>query len=245
MYITLDDPRAAEDLAANWVAENVRVQAFAQARSFGKFEDAAVVNDSSTDIAAAQWDDPAPPAMSHEMVRRPRAGGATCPGVIGKTFAPVVTIPILHAAKSCPDRVDRVLVVLTKMAELTREHGCPSGCIDNPAAAHRALFNIDHCIHCLSVSTVQVALGHLCWTPKIAAGSHRALKQMRIQFRSIHLKRLQPRLITCSNLDTVIEALVRPLAEPKSQPLFSNLMVAEMVGKTQNARHVTTAHFGG
>src|SRR5712691_5427268 len=71
MHITLDNPRAAEDLAADWIAENVRVQAFAQARSFGKFEDAAVVNDSSTDITATQWNDPAPPAMSHEMVGRP------------------------------------------------------------------------------------------------------------------------------------------------------------------------------
>ena len=71
MHIALDDPRGAEDLAANRIAENVCVQAFAQARSFGKFEDTAVVNDSSTDIAAVQWNDPAPPAMSHEMVRRP------------------------------------------------------------------------------------------------------------------------------------------------------------------------------
>ena len=71
MHIAFDDPCAAEDLAADWIAENVRVQAFAQARSFGKFEDTAVVNDSSTDIAAEQWNDPAPPAMSHEMVRRP------------------------------------------------------------------------------------------------------------------------------------------------------------------------------
>ena len=131
------------------------------------------------------------------------------------------------------------------MAELARKHGCPSGCIDNPAAAHRSLVNIDNGIQRLSVSAVQVALRHLCRTPKIAAGFHRALKQMRVQFCSIHLKRLQSRLITRSNLNAVVEALVRRLAEPKSQPLFSNLMVAEMTGKTQNARHVTTAHFGG
>ena len=71
MNIALDDPRVAENLPPNWIAENVRVQAFAQVRSFGKFENAVIVNDSSTDIAAAQRNDPAPPAVSHEMVRRP------------------------------------------------------------------------------------------------------------------------------------------------------------------------------
>jgi hypothetical protein len=39
--------------------------------------------------------------------------------------------------------------------------------------------------------------------------------------------------------------LVRPIRKPQAQSLLCELMMAEVVGKTQNPDHVTTAHFCG
>ena len=106
-----------------------------EVRAFRQLEDARIVNDAGADIAAAQRNDPAPPAMAHQVVRRPRAARATGIRVIGETLAPFVAVPVLHAREARPDSVDRMLGVLPEMAELAREQRRASARVHEPAAA--------------------------------------------------------------------------------------------------------------
>jgi hypothetical protein len=68
---------------------------------------------------------------------------------------------------------------------------------------------------------------------------------MRIKFRAVDLKSLHARRITRADFDAIVETLLRRIAKPHSEALFGELLVTEVIGEAENARHVTTAHFGG
>ena len=129
----------AEDLAPDRMREQMRAQPFGEIRAFLQLEDARVVNDARADIAALQRNDPAPPAVTHEVVRRPRARRAAGIRVIRKPLAPIVAVPVFHAGEARPDRIDRMLRVLPEMPELAPEHRRASARIDDPARADRLL----------------------------------------------------------------------------------------------------------
>src|SRR5688572_9426672 len=103
--------------------KKVRAQAFAEARAFRQLEDSRIVNDARADIAAAEWNDPAPPAVSHQVVGRPIAAGPAGVRVLAKFFAPLVAVPVFDSGEPGPDRVDGVLGVWPEMAQLPGEHG--------------------------------------------------------------------------------------------------------------------------
>src|SRR5260370_21598800 len=108
------------------------MQPLAQARSFREFENAIVINNACADIAPLQRNNPDPPTPTEQVICRPFPARATPVGVIGKTFSPFVTIPLLDATESRPDCIDRMLVVQAQMSQLPRQHGRASCGIDNP-----------------------------------------------------------------------------------------------------------------
>src|SRR5205085_9914124 len=139
----------------------VRVQSLRDIRAFRQLEDAVVVNNSGADVAAAQWNDPAPPAMSHQMVCRPRACGPACVHVIAKFFSPIVAVPIFHAGEPRPDRVDRMLIVRPVMSELSCEQRRASARVDQPPRAN-CFARIE--IYRLSARAVQLYLRNFRWS---------------------------------------------------------------------------------
>src|SRR5438128_6678521 len=114
----------------------------AQARSFGEFKNAGVVNDARADVTAMQRNDPDPPTASEEMVRGPFACSAATVRIIGKTLAPLVAVPLFHAGEPRPDGVDRMLRVRTKMSKFPSEHGSAPCSIDDPTSANSAVVRI-------------------------------------------------------------------------------------------------------
>ena len=141
------------------------MQSLAKTRSFGELEDATVVNDPGTDIAAVQRNDPDPPAASEEMVRRPFACSATAIRVVGKTLPPFVAVPFFHSAESRPDSVDGMLDVGTKMSEFARQHRSASGCVDDPTRTNGAFVTIDGSADLLAIPVVQFDVRYFRRTP--------------------------------------------------------------------------------
>src|ERR1700737_5096821 len=82
------------------------MQSLAQARSIRKFKNTSVINDARADIAAAQRNDPDPPAATEQMIGGPFSAGAAAVGVIRKTLSPFVAVPLLDAAESGPNPID-------------------------------------------------------------------------------------------------------------------------------------------
>ena len=154
MHVAFDHLRRAEDFASDGVAEDVRVQSLSQSRSLWKFEDAAVVNDAGTDIAALQRNDPDPPAATEKMVRGPLTPGATTVRVIRKTFPPFVAVPFFNAAEPRPDGIDGVLAIWAKMSELSREHGRAACSINDPSTGSGAFPAINDNVYLLSMPVV-------------------------------------------------------------------------------------------
>src|SRR5438874_4308802 len=104
-----------------------------------EIENSAIINNSTTDNSAAQRNNPAPPAISHEMIGGPYPTGATRVGHLRKFFAPFVAIPFFHAGKTRPHGVDRMIEIRAKMPELARNHGGASARVHDPTCANRAL----------------------------------------------------------------------------------------------------------
>ena len=142
VHVAFDHLRVAKNFAPDRMREEMRAQTFAEIRALVQLEDARIVNQPRTDIAALERNDPAPPAVAHQVIRRPVSRRAAGVGVIRKTFAPFVAVPIFHAREARPDRVDRMLGVLPKVAELAREHRGPAAGIDDPASGNASLPSI-------------------------------------------------------------------------------------------------------
>src|SRR3954447_16613068 len=115
------------------------VQTLCQVRARGKIENPAVINDAGADIAAAERNDPAPPAVAHEVVRRPLPTGTAGVCHHGKFFAKFTTVPFLHACETRPHCVDRMVEVRPKVSELPRNDGGATARIDDPTCANCAL----------------------------------------------------------------------------------------------------------
>ena len=71
VQISLNRARVAKNFTSDRVRQNVRVQSFGDIRALGQLENSAVVNNSGAHVAAAEWNDPAPPTVSHQMIGRP------------------------------------------------------------------------------------------------------------------------------------------------------------------------------
>ena len=71
VHVAFDRVGVAKNFTSDRIRQNVRVQSFGDLRALGQLEDSAIVNNSGAHIAAAEWNDPAPPTVSHQMVRRP------------------------------------------------------------------------------------------------------------------------------------------------------------------------------
>src|SRR4051812_22743915 len=104
------------------------VQAIGNTRALRQFKDTAVKDDSPADIAAAQRNDPAPPAVAHEVVCSPRPRSPAGIHVVWKFLAPIVTVPIFDAGETRPNRVYRVLQIRPIKPELSwQECGAATG----------------------------------------------------------------------------------------------------------------------
>ena len=158
MHVPLDHACTAENFATDRIAKNVRMEPLSQARSFWKFENAAVIYDARAHVAASKRNDPNPPAATKQMIGGPFTSDATTICVIGKAFSPFIAVPLLDAGESRPNRVDGMLRVLAKMPELPGKHGRAACSIDNPTASSSAFAKIDKNAHSLSVAIVQLAV---------------------------------------------------------------------------------------
>src|SRR5438067_4157028 len=99
----------------------MRPEPLGQARAFRQFENARIINNAGTDIAALERNDPAPPAVAHEMIGRPVTTGSAGIRVIAEFFPPLVAVPIFYAGESGPDGIDGMFEVRLEMAKLARK----------------------------------------------------------------------------------------------------------------------------
>ena len=99
------------------------------------------------------------------MIRGPLARSATAIRILGKTFAPVVAVPLLNAAESRPDSVDGVLGVRTKISEFSRQHRSAPCSIDDPTRASGAFATIDRSADPLSIPIIQLEVCYFRRTP--------------------------------------------------------------------------------
>src|SRR5688572_18147855 len=139
----------------------MRSQVIAEVQAFGQLEDARIVNDARADIAAAERDDPAPPAVSHQVVGRPIAAGPAGIRVLAKFFAPLIAVPVFDSAEPSPDGVDGMLGVLPEVAELSGEHGGASAGVYEPAGGYRGFTFIGPVGH-MGPIRVELEARHLC-----------------------------------------------------------------------------------
>src|SRR5438132_14428069 len=114
------------------------MQPVGYARPIGQFEDSTVVNNSGTDVTAAQRNDPAPPTVTHEMIGRPRTRRSARVGVIRIFLAPIITVPVLNAGEPRPNRVDRMIKIRPVPAELAGQKRGSAAGIDQPTRRHGA-----------------------------------------------------------------------------------------------------------
>src|SRR6266566_3418020 len=182
MNVALDHVCCPKNLTTNWIAENVHVQPLAEAGSFRKFENTLVVHNSCADVTSMQGNDPDPPAATKQMIGGPFTTGATTIGIVGETFSPFVAVPLLYAGESRPDCIDGMVVVRSKMPELTREHRCAPSGIDNPTASSAKVATIDNGIHSLPLPVVELAVYDLGRPPEMAARLHCEFEHVRIVF---------------------------------------------------------------
>src|SRR4029079_7430856 len=98
--------RIPKNLSMNWVREDVLAQALAEIFTFRQSEDTTIVNQPRTEITAFERDDPAPPALTHEMVGRPSPACSRRGRVIRKLLPPLVAVPIFHPGETCPDGIN-------------------------------------------------------------------------------------------------------------------------------------------
>ena len=152
--------RFLENLPTDRVPENVIVQALPEICAGRQLENPAVINESGAHIAALERNNPAPPAVTHEVIRRPRAARAARVGESRVAFAKLIRIPILHPGETRPHRVNRMIGIRAVMAELARHHGGTSTRIDHPARANRARFFALRYRQHLPLRSIQFDRGH-------------------------------------------------------------------------------------
>src|SRR5437588_9778939 len=160
MHVAFDCLCCAENFATNGMVENVRVQSLCQRRPFRQRKEAAVVNEAGADVTSLQWNDPDPPAATEQMIRGPLTRGSATVRIIRKTFPPVVAVPFLHAGKSRPHSIDRMLSVLAKIAKLASDYACASGGIDEPPRGDRAFASVERGADSLCRAVVQLEICH-------------------------------------------------------------------------------------
>ena len=95
------------------------------------------------------------------------------------------------------------------------------------------------------ISPIQVHARDLRRPHQLAPSLHSKFEYVCVQLCTIDLKRGHACLVTRTDLDTVVECLVRTIAKPKTQALFRQLLVPEIVTQAKNTRHVTAAHLRG
>src|SRR5207248_3702652 len=95
-----DRLRVAEDGAPDWMRNQVIVQTLSESCAGRQIKNPAIVNDPGTDIAAAQRNDPTPPAVPHEMISGPFPAGTTGVRHFREFFAPFIAVPFLHPGKT-------------------------------------------------------------------------------------------------------------------------------------------------
>src|SRR4029453_16499230 len=168
----------AKNFTTDRMTENVRMQSLSEIRSFRQFENPVVIHNAGTDVTPAQWNDPNPPAAAEQMIRSPFTASATTIGVVREAFSPVVAIPLFNVAEACPDRIDGVFGVRTKMSQFPGEHRRAPCRIDDPTAGGGAFASIQKRPNPLAVPVVQFAACYLGGTPEFAAGLHREVEQV-------------------------------------------------------------------
>ena len=208
--------RLAEDGAADRMRNQVIVQTLSQSCAGRQVENPAIVNDTSANIAAAQRNDPAPPAVTHEMIGGPLPAGAARVRHFREFFAPLITVPFFHAGETRPHRVNRMLEIWPKMAELARNHGGASARIHDPARGDSSLLALKIERDDLFAAFVQFQRRHFGRPHQLAASLDRFLKQMRVERRAIDLKTREPRSVTRAKLDTIVNRLLGMLRKPQA-----------------------------
>ena len=229
----LDGSRIAENLATDGMRAEMRLQPLAERGPGGWGKNTAVIHEADAVVPAFERNDPAPPAVTHEMVRRPRARGADGGGVSGMFRAQIEAVPILHAGEPRPDGVDRMLVERIEKTEFTREQRRATARVDDPLRIHRAHLAVLRDMQHIFPSAARLDASDLRRTPQFATGAHRKIKHVRIQVRAIDLKARQARIVARANLGAFLERLLRRFCEPHPQPLLGELMMAEIIRQAE------------
>src|SRR5437763_16565470 len=68
---------------------------------------------------------------------------------------------------------------------------------------------------------------------------------MGIEGGTIDLKTGEPRSVTRAEFHAIIKRLIGIARTPQPQSLFWEVMMSEMMGQAENARHVETSHLSG
>src|SRR5437762_10592715 len=99
------------------------------------------------------------------MIGGPFTRGSATVRVIWKTFPPVVAVPFLHAVKSRPHSINRMLCIRAKIAKLASEHACAPSGIDEPTRADRPFASVESGGDSLCRAVVQLEICHFGRTP--------------------------------------------------------------------------------
>src|SRR6516165_1108776 len=106
----------------------------AERRSGGQFVDPAVVNDPYAKIPALQWDNPAPPSVTHQMICRPLTHGPAWLGKPGCFCPHCCTVQIGGSPKSRPNCICRMGRQRLENFQPAWNDGCAAASIDYPTS---------------------------------------------------------------------------------------------------------------
>src|ERR1700722_2742743 len=153
------------------MSHKVSFQPVAKIRSGRKSKNAPVVNQSYAAIPALQRNKPAPPAISHEVIRRPLSHRPTWFRKVRSCFPNIGAIEIGDVAKTRPNRMDRMGVQDAMEFQFPSNQSGSSRGVDHPSCGYQTrLFGKPDGNLILSFSA-QLQVLHFGGTPKVAPGA--------------------------------------------------------------------------
>ena len=227
------------------MGQQMRFQPVAQARALWRAIETRIVDQSRAVISSPQGNDPTPPAVAREMVRRGGPADLARTRIARKAAQQIIAVPILHIAKARPDRAGRMLGKTAQEPQPAGQQGRPAARINDPAGKQFALSigALDHKTGGTGFGDVD--RGDLRRSPDVRPGFLGEKKDVLIEDLTIHLVGWQAHLIKCSELTAALKIIFGSLREPEAQAVLRHMVVAEVIRQCQAFGKEAPAHLRG
>ena len=233
---------------ADGVRHQMRLQPGQQRRPFRQSEKTPVPGDAGAEAAIRQRDDPAPPAMPHEVIGGRGAELAHVFHELRVQLAALEAVEAVHMAEAAPDGGGGVLALhAAQAAEFLGQHGGLAGGVDEPARGDRAhLPFLGH--------DFQRVRGRIFGerdgfdrgrTHQLAAEVTGFLEQVLDEDGAVQLEGGQPRLVARSDFGEIPYVIVRRLEKPHAQAVLLVVVCAEVVALMEHPGEEAACHFRG